>query len=104
MNTPLPTHVILFSICILTLLAGCQTTGRIVDVTPSAVCPTCETQVRRLPVLSNLTYRKHICPSCKSVRDYGEDDDYDNLYVSDIIHVCDRCEAMVEMCPLCRDN
>ncbi len=95
----------LFAVAIMTacgggglLITGCQAPGRVLAQESSPICPTCKTETRTSPI-KGLTYKKHICPSCRDVEDNtmrGEGD------VARTTHVCDRCETIVQVCPMCR--
>lgn len=79
------------------LLTGCQTPGQVLSVETSDVCPMCRTETRTT-VVKGLSYKKHVCPSCRNIEDYemiGERD------VVEITHVCDKCEALVSKCEQC---
>ena len=73
--------------------SGCQTPGRLVSEETSQACPDCKTKTRTF-VLKGLTYKKHICPGCKT-RDAGTE--YDET-----VHYCHKCGAIVEPCELCQ--
>jgi len=75
--------------------AGCQTPGRLVSSKTSQVCPECETETRTFS-LEGLTYDKHICPTCRTEERGG---DY-----PETVHYCRKCRAIVEPCPLCREE
>jgi hypothetical protein len=79
------------------LIVGCQTSGKLVSVSESTVCPMCKTETRTAPI-KGLTYKKHICPMCKTVRDTGTFAEAADLTE---VHVCDHCKAAVDKCPQC---
>ncbi len=79
------------------VVVGCQTSGKLVSVSESAVCPMCKTETRTTSI-KGLTYKKHICPSCKTVRDTGTFAEAADLTE---VHVCDHCKAAVDKCPQC---
>lgn len=79
------------------LLVGCQTSGKAATVAGSTRCPLCQNQTRRAP-FKGITYTKHVCPMCKTVRDTGTSDEAAAMKE---VHVCDHCKATVDACPIC---
>ncbi|MFO7535009.1 MAG: hypothetical protein R6X19_04890 [Kiritimatiellia bacterium] len=92
----------------LSLTIGCQTSGKVVSAENSTVCPTCKMETRTAPI-KGMIFTKDICPSCKTVTKIdpllptgvqvflGDD-------IGTMVHVCDHCQAMVEKCPVCRQQ
>ena len=76
--------------------AGCQSPGRVLSSETSLACPECRTETRTAPI-KGLTYKKHICASCRMVEDDAVTDD-----PIEWTHVCDRCKARVGECAQCR--
>ncbi|MBT3374021.1 MAG: hypothetical protein HN742_26790 [Lentisphaerae bacterium] len=79
------------------LLVGCQTSGKVLSVSESAKCPMCKTETRTAPI-KGLTYKKHICPGCKVVRDTST---WAETADATEVHVCDHCKTAVGACPQC---
>ncbi len=70
-------------------------------------CPVCETEVRVMP-LTGLTYTVCICPECKKVSSLDAAtreavEQYVGGNLGDTVHVCDKCEAIIERCAVCRE-
>lgn len=92
---------------IIALASGCQTPGKVLAVETSDVCPTCKMQTVTSPI-KGLTYTKFVCPSCRTETTLEpKQEEILRGYVglgSDVptVHVCERCKAMVEKCPVCR--
>jgi hypothetical protein len=78
------------------LVVGCQTSGKVLAVSESADCPMCKTETRTTPI-KGLTYKKHVCPGCRTIT---ETDHYTGNVTSSV-HVCDHCKAAVTQCPQC---
>ncbi|MEK7468603.1 MAG: hypothetical protein AAB074_14430 [Planctomycetota bacterium] len=75
------------------VLTSCQSSGE-TTTRESVNCPSCKTAVTTTP-LKGLSFSKHMCPSCKSTTGVvGES--------FDPVHVCNKCELIVELCDLCR--
>lgn len=75
------------------VLASCQSSGE-TTTRESIHCPSCKTEVTTTP-LKGLSFSKHMCPNCKSTTGVvGES--------VDPVHVCTKCELIVEKCELCR--
>lgn len=74
---------------------ACQAPGKLVTSEKSEVCPDCKTEMRTF-ALQGLTYDKHICPTCHTEERGG---DY-----PETVHYCRKCRAIVEPCPLCREE
>lgn len=81
------------------LLAGCETTHHMAK-NHDVMCPLCQMPTRATAA-DGLVYAKHVCPKCHTVRDTGTWDEKADLTE---VHVCDRCKATVEKCPMCRKH
>ncbi len=71
-------------------------------------CPVCQTEVHVMP-LTGLTYTVCICPECKKVSSLDAAtleavEQYTGEQVGDTVHVCDKCEAIIERCAVCREK
>ncbi len=87
---------------------GCQTSGKLVSSEESVVCPACRLETRT-SAIKGLTYTKCVCPSCKQVSTVDPEFAeavyaYVGNDIGDTVHVCDSCQAIVEKCPVCRNQ
>jgi len=82
------------------VIAGCQTPGQIVAVEEDVNCPVCK-NVTRTTSIKGMNFKINVCPQCeKQYRDVW--DGYTSGEV--VAHVCDKCNALVELCPVCRKH
>ncbi len=93
---------------LLALPTGCQTPGKVVSKEISTACPTC-TMETKTTAIKGVTYTKCVCPSCRTVstvdpRLADSVRAYVGTEIGDTIHVCDHCKAIVESCPVCRQQ
>jgi hypothetical protein len=77
--------------------AGCKTSDMAMVQKESVKCPMCKMQTRTTAA-DGLVYAKHVCPGCHTVYNTGTSDEAAALTA---VHVCDRCKATVEKCPMC---
>ena len=85
----------------LTLISGCQTSGRVVSTETSKVCPQCKTETVTTSI-KGLKYTKHVCPSCKTTKTIDPNGSYDETGPDMLtVHVCKKCSSVVEPCPQC---
>ena len=87
---------------------GCHSGHTTAGVGTGEACPVCQTEVRVMP-LTGLTYTVCICPECKKVSSLdAATREAVELYVGgqvgDTVHVCDKCEAIIERCAVCREK
>jgi len=93
----LSTSLILIGVSIIVLMSGCQTSGEVLSMESSIVCPNCMTETRSSP-FKGINYKKHICPDCRTEKVMDESGE---ISPWEDVHVCDRCDTIVEECPLC---
>jgi len=87
--------------------SGCHSGHKTAGGTGEA-CPVCTTELRVMP-LTGLTYTVCVCPECKKVSSLDAAtreavEQYVGGQVGDTIHVCDKCEAIIERCAVCREK
>lgn len=87
----------IFAFCMVALIAGCQTPGKVVATESSSVCPKCQLETKTR-ALQGLTYKSDVCPSCKTTWDMHGGNNADEAAM---VHVCDSCKIMTEKCPVC---
>lgn len=85
-------------LCMLGLIAGCQTPGQVVATETSSVCPKCKLETKTRAI-KGVTYKVDVCPSCKTTLEYVEGQARGDG--TEIVHVCDMCKIMTEKCPVC---
>jgi hypothetical protein len=86
------------ALLVLILAAGCTTTSKMdMAQNANAKCPMCHMKTHTAAA-TGVTYTKHVCPDCHTVRDTGTWDEKADLTQ---VHVCDHCKAVVEKCPMC---
>ncbi len=71
-------------------------------------CPVCAAELRVMP-LTGLTYTVCVCPECKRVSSLDAAtreavEQYVGGQVGDTVHVCEKCEAIIERCAVCREK
>ena len=89
-------------------LAGCHAGHSVKTAGTVEACPACETQTRVAPI-TGLAYTICICPECKKVSSIdaatqAKVEAYVGGDIGDTARVCDKCEAIVERCAVCREK
>jgi hypothetical protein len=99
--------VTLLGVAAILLVAGCQSSNRLVSGKMSETCPNCKVETRLQPI-TGLTYTRCLCPSCKRVSTLDEStlanvERYVGGHVGDTVHVCDSCGSIIETCSICQN-
>ena len=102
--------------CILTVfvvlaglnLAGCHSGHGAKKAGEGPACPVCEGQTHVAPV-TGLTHTICVCPVCKNVTALDNAtraklEAYAGGDVGDTVHVCDKCNVIVERCAACGEQ
>lgn len=59
------------------------------------VCPTCKTVTKRVSYSKDVRKLAHLCPTCKTRTKLGDSD------ITEKVHVCKKCDEVIEQCPEC---
>jgi len=90
------------------VFSGCHSGRKMAGAGTDEACPVCQTEVRVMPI-TGLTYTVCICPECKKVSSLDAAtreavEAYVGGQIGDTVHVCDKCEAIIERCAVCREK
>lgn len=89
-------------------LSGCHGEQKAAAAGTGDACPVCETQTRVMPI-TGLTYTICICPECKKVSTLDNStrtavEAYVGGSIGETVYVCDKCNAVIEPCAVCRQK
>ena len=87
-------------------VSGCHSEHKMAAAGTGETCPVCNTEIRVMP-LTDLAYTICVCPECKRVSTLDAAtraavETYAGGPIGDAVHVCDRCDAIIESCAACR--
>jgi hypothetical protein len=102
------TVLTLFIVLLGLTLAGCHAENKAKTGATGKVCPVCQTPTRSVP-MADLTYTICVCPGCKKVTTFdgatrAEVEAYVGGDIGETVHVCDKCDVIVERCAACGEQ
>ena len=105
---PVPSILVLFALLASLTLAGCHSESSNKTGCTGVSCPACETQIHVAPI-TGLTHTVCICPECKKVSSLdaatqAKVEAFAGGDIGNTVRVCDKCEAIVQQCAVCREK